>query len=121
MALLRSVAEASQVAISLNTTLQTKVQDTLNSKDNETSSIFGQQFRISTPADQLRRLFRSEGVKLLTLEQQQWILLDQTLNPQLYEWQAEKLEEENERRRLQGKRALRQQSFGAAVETVRYI
>jgi hypothetical protein len=119
MALLRSVAEASQVAISLNTTLQTKVKDSVSSKENDPSSTFGQQFRVSTPADQLRRLFRSSGVKLLTLEQQQWIMLDQTLNPQLYEWLAEKLEEENAKRRLEGKSALRQQSFGAAVETVR--
>eukprot|EP00968_Pinguiococcus_pyrenoidosus_P023771 scaffold3998_cov105-Pinguiococcus_pyrenoidosus.AAC.1 len=39
-----------------------------------------------TPAQRVRRIHRLHGWKALTLEEQQWTMLDQTLHPELYKW-----------------------------------
>ena len=51
---------------------------------------------ISTPAEDIRRMFRRDGFNTLSLEEQQWCIMDQALNPHKYEWLREAEEEERE-------------------------
>lgn len=116
MALLRSMSEATNIAILLNTTLDGKLSN---------SGISGagappEQQRVSTPADHVRRLYRSEGYNILSLEEKQFLVLDQAMVPHKYEWETEQLEEENLRRQEQGKRPKKPRKYNPAVEAFRY-
>ena len=117
IALLRSYQEAANVAITLNTTVQGKgaaVESTDSIKANGSFAA-----RIQTPADIVRRQFKREGWDSLTLEEQQWLMLDQALVPHKYEWLREKEEEENFKRMKMGKKKKKKKKHNAAVEAFR--
>ncbi|CAM9235500.1 unnamed protein product, partial [Ectocarpus fasciculatus] len=117
VALLRSLPEATNVAIQLNTSLDGKLSDaTLASKGAGGAS---EEQRVSTPADRVRRLYRSEGYNILSLEERQFLVLDKAMVPHKYEWETEQLEEENLRRQEQGKRPKKPRKYDAAVEAFR--
>jgi len=61
---------------------------------------------------------KREGFKHLILEEQQWALLDQSMNPHKYEWQKEMEEEENQARLAMGKMP-KEKKFNAALEQFR--
>lgn len=83
MALVRSFTEACQVAQSLNADMDELVQ--ISGAEN--SSNENRALVISTPAEAVRRKHKDDGFDSLILEEQQWTLLDQALNPEKYEWQ----------------------------------
>lgn len=117
VALLRSLPEATNVAIQLNTSLDGKLSDaTLASKG---AGGAPEEQRVSTPADRVRRLYRSEGYNILSLEERQFLVLDKAMVPHKYEWETEQLEEENLRRQEQGKRPKKPRKYDAAVEAFR--
>jgi hypothetical protein len=107
IALLRSLYEASNVAASLNTTIAGASASAGSGKDAVPV--------ISTPAEDIRRIFRREGFNTLSLEEQQWCIMDQALNPHKYEWLREAEEEENQKRLLLGKKP-KVKKLSAAVE-----
>ncbi|CAM9506461.1 unnamed protein product [Ectocarpus fasciculatus] len=49
---------------------------------------------LETPAGKIRQAFERGGWEALTLEEQQWITLDQSMNPDKYEWFQRQQEEE---------------------------
>lgn len=49
---------------------------------------------LETPAGKVRQAFEKGGWEALTLEEQQWITLDQSMNPDKYEWLQRQQEEE---------------------------
>lgn len=87
IASLRSYTEATELAAKLNTTVQ-----------GSTSSGEVVIPRLLTPAEDVRKRCKRQGFRSLEIQEQQFCLLDQALNPQLYEWMREEEEEENERR-----------------------
>lgn len=116
-ALLRSFQEASNVAISLNTSVQGKIAAVFAAQTQKDSrNVFD---RLQTPAEAVRRKFRSEGFESLSLEEQKWSMMDQSLNAHHYEWLQEKVEEENQARIEMGKRPLKIKKYNAAVEAYR--
>lgn len=90
VAVLRNFQEAANVAASLNTVVQTAN----SSWGSATTGDIGLP-TVSTPAEDIRRRMKREGFKALTLEEQQWCLLDQALSADKYEWLRERDEEEN--------------------------
>lgn len=101
--LLRTMTEAVQVAMSLNTVFQGMaggegdgnnlgagggMEQMMLQTSSATNGI-----QVSTPAADVRRTMKQYGFQVLSLEQQQWSLLDQKLNPTMYEpWLREQLE-----------------------------
>jgi hypothetical protein len=117
IALLRSYQEAANVAMTLNTSVQGKgaaVESTDTIKANGSMAA-----RIQTPADIVRRQFKREGWESLTLEEQQWMMLDQSLVPHKYEWLREKEEEDNFKRMQLGKKKKKKKKYNAAIEAYR--
>ena len=117
IALLRTYQEAANVAISLNTTVQGKGATVAS---DAYSSGAGTAGRIQTPADIVRRRYRREGWNSLTLEEQQWTMLDQSLAPHRYEWLREQEEEDNFRRMEIGKKPKKKKKYNSAIEQYRY-
>lgn len=99
VSVLRSYYEATNVASALNTVVQGP-----SSAYSVASTGKNSDLSISTPAEDIRRRIKREGFKKLTLEEQQWCLLDQSLNPQKYEWLREQEDEEDNERISQGKK-----------------
>lgn len=62
---------------------------------------------------------KRQGFKALSLEEQQWSMLDQALMPHKYEWLREKEEQENAERMARGKKP-KKKKFNAAIESFRY-
>lgn len=116
IALLRSYQEAANVAISLNTTVQGKGATVASNTFSTGANTAG---RIQTPADIVRRRYRREGWDSLSLEEQQWTILDQAMVPHKYEWIKEKEEEENFRRMEMGKKPKKQKKYNSAIEQYR--
>jgi multidrug efflux pump subunit AcrA (membrane-fusion protein) len=81
--ILRSFSEATQVATLLNTTMNTDLYQGTGGNI---------PILVKTPAEDLRSRMKLEGFKNLITEEQQWIVLDQSLNPSKYEWLREKEE-----------------------------
>ena len=108
--ILRSVFEAINIAASLNTTLQTVSGPEAAKKDSIPI--------IYTPAEDIRRMYRKNGWKSLTLEEQQWCIMDQAVNSNKYEWLQEQLDEENNMRIQRGQKP-KKLKFSAAVEQFR--
>lgn len=115
MNVVRNTVEAVNLAAVLNTTLEGISEEASLA----TTGYFGS-LQVSTPADDVRRQFKQNGFKSLTLEEQQWCVLDEALNPSKYEWLREKEEEENLAREAAGK-APKTRKFNAAVEEFRSI
>lgn len=114
IAVLRSFYEASNVAASLNTIVQgPSAAYGLSATGDAGEPI------VSTPAEDIRRRVKREGFNALTLEEQQWCVLDQASNPQKYEWLREQEEQENAVRITRGK-APKVKKYNAAVEAFRY-
>jgi hypothetical protein len=112
IAVLRSFVEATNVAAALNTT----VQSAFTNYSSASADIAAP--TVSTPAEDVRRTLKREGYKALSLEEQQWLMLDQALSPTKYEWMKEKQDKENEERKSMGK-AARSLKYSPAVEAFR--
>jgi hypothetical protein len=112
ISVLRSFVEATNVAASLNTTVQSAFAN-YSTASNEIAAP-----TVSTPAEDVRRALKREGFKALSLEEQRWLMLDQTLNPNKYEWLKEKTDRENEDRVAMGKSA-KELKYSPAVEAYR--
>ena len=113
MNILRSLSEAANVAACLNTSVVGPMK-----KDTASSVSGGQLPKLLTPAEIVRKQFRAEGWTSLSLEEQQWSMLDQALHPDLYDWLRELEEEEDLRRQEKGKKP-KEKKFNAAVEAYR--
>lgn len=113
IAALRNITEATNVANALNTTVQGASAAWAASVQGENA---GPSLR--TPAEEVRRHLKREGFKSLVLEEQQWCMLDQALNPHKYEWLREQEEEENAKRLEMGK-PLKPKKYNAAVDAFR--
>ena len=106
--LLRSEQEASFTATALNATADNSVLYKMESKN-----------ALVTPAAAIRREFRNKGWKALSIEEQQWSILDQEMNPHHYTWFQEKEESDNLIRVSLGKRP-KKRKISAVVESVRF-
>ncbi|RYH22833.1 hypothetical protein EON65_18680 [archaeon] len=97
--ILRTMTEAVNVAMSLNT-------DVIGVSEEAGAAATGDfgGIRLSTPAEDIRRVLKQYGFGALMLEEQQWCLLDQTINPNKYEWLREKEEKERQERLALGKK-----------------
>lgn len=73
---------------------------------------------ILTPAEEVRKHLRRNGWKTLSLEEQQWCIMDQAMHPSKYEWLREKEDEENNIRIQRGKKP-KKLKMSAAVEQYR--
>ena len=74
--------------------------------------------QVSTPAEDVRRNLKQYGYKTLSLEEQQWLVLDQALNPQKYEWLREQEEKDRVERENLGKKP-KEKKFNPAIEEYR--
>ena len=112
IALLRTMAEATAVAAQLNAPIPVNADedDDDGSDDEINASLENEEERVKrkaaemsatvvSPAEDIRRRMKRDGFKILSLSEQQWSLLDQSLNPQKYEW----LREQEEAERLKAK------------------
>jgi hypothetical protein len=108
--LLRSVQEASTVAVALNASFAMQASSVYSSESSPAAH--------ATPAEVVRLHFKLQGWRSLSLEEQQWSLLDQVMQPLKYEWLREKEEEENQRRLEAGKRPTKRK-LAAVVEALR--
>lgn len=110
--LLRSVKEATHVASALNAASSARsVGGSYSMEDAAMGSM--------TPAEHVRTQFKRKGWSSLKLEEQQWSVLDQVLNPLKYEWLREHEEEERRTRLALGKGVKRRKTV-AAVEAMRF-
>jgi hypothetical protein len=108
---LRNMTEAVNLAASLNTVV-TGISE-------EEGAAAGGDFggiRFSTPADDVRRLMKHYGFDSMSVEEQQWCLLDQALNPGKYEWQREQEDKERKERELLGKKKTKKKKINPALE-----
>ncbi len=101
IAALRGIVEATNVATTLNTTVQGASSAWAVSRAPKSRSNGGPS--LVTPAEEVRRRVKREGFNNLVVEEQQWCLLDQAMNPHKYEWLKEQEEEEAEHRLAMGK------------------
>jgi len=113
IAVLRNITEATNVAAALNTTVQGASAAWAASVQGEGSGM-----SLRTPAEEVRMHLKREGFKSLTLEEQQWCLLDQSVNAHKYEWLREQEEEENAKRLAMGKPP-KEKKYNAAVDAFR--
>lgn len=97
--LLRTMTEAVNVAMTLNTEVVGISEEAGAAATGDWGGI-----RLSTPAEDVRRVLKQYGFAALMLEEQQWCLLDQVLHPHKYEWLREKEEKERQERILLGKK-----------------
>ena len=115
VAVLRSMAEATAVATQLNAPVPTNTEDAdeVDADDDPFDEGDEEAARkkqvalaasVLSPAEEVRRRMKRDGFKQLTLVEQQWCLLDQSLNPSKYEW----LREQEEAERL---KAIERQRF----------
>jgi hypothetical protein len=111
MALIRTPTEAVNVAASLNTTVVGGPSSHFTSTDSEAAVLI-------TPAEQVRKHFRRDGWRMLSVEEQQWALMDQALNAHKYDWLREAREEENVIRAQKGKPP-KKDKYPAHVEVFR--
>jgi hypothetical protein len=112
--ILRNTAEAVHVAMSLNTIVQGVTEEATAA----TAGDFGG-IQVSTPAEDVRRHLKQYGMKALSLEEQQWCVLDQALNPGKYEWMREQEEKEKVERDAMGKKP-KERKYNPAIEDFRY-
>jgi len=101
IAALRGITEATNVATTLNTTVQGASTAWAASRTGSKSKGGGPS--LVTPADDVRRRVKREGFNHMVVEEQQWCLLDQAMNPHKYEWLKEQEEEDAEHRLAMGK------------------
>jgi hypothetical protein len=96
--ILRNMPEAVNVAHTLNTIITGVAEE-------EGAAALGDWggIKLSTPAEDIRRAVKQYGFDSLILEEQQWCLLDQSLNPSKYEWLRELEEKEKQERAILGK------------------
>ena len=110
--LLRSLKEATNIANALNASAST--QSLGGSYTIEDAAI-----AYMTPAEHVRNQFKRKGWNSLKVEEQQWCVLDQVMNPLKYEWLREHDEEERRTRLALGKRVKRRKTV-AVVEAMRF-
>ena len=116
VALLRSTAEATAVAAQLNAPVPVNVIDDDDDEEEDSPEAGEERGRrdaaalsasVVSPAEGIRRRMKRDGFAQLALPEQQWCLLDQSLNPHKYEWLREREEVErlkaNERARFLSK------------------
>ena len=59
---------------------------------------------MASPAEDVRVRYRKDGWVALSLQEQQWTMLDRTLNPHFYDWLVLQEQEEDEQRKKMGKK-----------------
>ena len=111
MALLRPAMEAVNVAASLNTALQGGPQSHFISTESGAAVAV-------TPAEEIRKHLRRDGWTMLSVQEKQWCLMDQALNPYKYEWLREKREEMNAIRAEKG-RPPKKEKYPAHIDAFR--
>ena len=96
-----SIGAATEAALELNTTLQ------LSSAAGRWAALAAVKEVLSstmTPAEEVRRRLQNEGWETLTLDEQQWTMLDRQLTPDRYEEFHARQEEEDAQRKKEGRR-----------------
>ena len=115
VAILRNLTEAVHTAAALNTSLHGVAEEIGAAA---TGDFGGSGMSLATPAEEVRRRLRQGGFDSLLLEEQQWCLLDQALNPTKYEWLREIEEKEKAEREATGKKP-KDHRNNAAIEAFR--
>jgi len=113
IAALRGITEATNVATTLNTTVQGASTAWAASRVGTKSKGGGPS--LVTPAEDVRRRVKREGFSHMVVEEQQWCLLDQAINSHKYEWLKEQEEEDAEHRLAMGKMP-KKKKYPPAVE-----
>eukprot|EP01040_Poterioochromonas_malhamensis_P013046 gene13046-14311_t len=111
--ILRNMTEAVNAANALNTIVQGVSEEAGAAATGDWGAI-----KISTPAEDVRRVMKQYGFDALTLEEQQWSLLDQALHPDSYDWLKEAEEKERQERIILGK-APKEKKRNPALEPFR--
>lgn len=75
---------------------------------------------LETPAGRTRQAFKRDGWGTLTLEEQQWITLDQAMCPDKYEWLQKQQEEEARHALARGKKIRAKPRKNPAVDHYRF-
>lgn len=70
---------STQAALDLNTTLDTAGAP----RSLADAAVSGGKAPVMTPADDVRRRHKDQDFESLTLEEKQWTMLDQALNPEM--------------------------------------
>ena len=120
VAILRSFKEACSVANALNADMQA-VRDG-NEYVEMMANMTDEVVNFTTPAEDVRKRLKRDGFNALILEEQQWILLDRAMQPQRYEWLAEKEQREKDKEEeesVKGGKKKKKKNL-AALESFRY-
>jgi hypothetical protein len=96
--ILRNMSEAVNIANVLNTIVAGVSEEVGSAATGDFGGI-----KLSTPAEDVRRAVKQYGFDSLTIEEQQWCLLDQSMNPGKYDWLKEQEEKERQERIILGK------------------
>lgn len=73
-----------------------------------------------TPAETIRKAFEREGWHSLTLEEQQWVTVDQSMCPEKYSWLRQQQQEEDERRTRKGGKQRKKTRKNPAIDQCRF-
>lgn len=84
-------------ALSLNATFEFLPTENPRGQWKKLASAKGMITAMLTPAQEVRRRYRSEGWENLSLPEQQWTILDRTLNPEEYRWSQDSEHSDSER------------------------
>jgi hypothetical protein len=114
IAVIRSYFEAANIAASLNTIVQGPAAAYGASATGDAGGP-----KVTTPAEDVRRRFKRDSFKNMILEEQQWLMLDMSLNHSKYEWLREQQEQEDQQRIARGKKP-KVRKYSAAIEAFRY-
>lgn len=109
--ILRNMTEAMNVAQTLNTIVQSVSEEIGAAAGGDYGAI-----KLTTPAEDVRRVMKQYGFDALHLEEQQWCLLDQAVNPNVYDWLREQEEQEKILNAKLGKRVKQEKSLSPALE-----
>ena len=85
LAVTESVESATNAALELNSTLQLT---NAGSRWKKLAAVKSMLTSIMTPAEEVRKRHHAEGWETLVLEEQQWSVMDRTLNAEKYDWLA---------------------------------
>lgn len=73
-----------------------------------------------TPAETIRKTFEREGWHALTLEEQQWVTVDQSMCPEKYSWLRQQQQEEDGRRTREGGEQKKKTRKNPAIDQCRF-
>lgn len=117
VATMRGINAATDVAVELSTNISTP--DTL-----QPSQVSGAVTKLTsslvTLAERTRGVFEREGWNALTLEEQQWITVDQSMCPDKYSWLRPQQQEETDRNKIKYAKVRTKPRKNPAIDQCRF-